>query len=213
MTTTIAAPLSRIRLSPGSSIQVSDLTWHDYSRFLQELGEDRSTRIAYQQGFLEIYMPSQLHEIVNRLLAKIIFTLAETLELDINDLGATTLSREDLEQGVEPDSCFYIQNAHLVQGLSPSVPDNLPPDLVVEVDIASSSDHKMKIYQAMGVSELWVYRKGKIAIYQLQETQYLEVDCSPTFPTVSHRQLTEWIELREKISDVAVVRAVRQFCS
>jgi len=114
MPVTLAAPLNQIVLAPGSAMTVSGLSWQHYQLFLAELGDDRATRLAYSGGSLEIRMPSKLHEIVNRLLSKIIFTLAEELGLEIVDLGSTTWNREDLDKSIELDSCFFIQNAGLV---------------------------------------------------------------------------------------------------
>jgi Uma2 family endonuclease len=212
MTAAIATPLSQIQISPGSAIQLTGITWQHYLALIEELGNDRSTRITYSHGILEIRMPGALHEIINRLLAKIIFTLAEEMGLDINDLGSTTFSRQDLDQGIEPDSCFYIQHAHLIQGLNPTIPENLPPDLAIEVDISSFSRDKMSIYQAIGVPEVWVYRQGQVKIYQLQENQYIEVLDSPTFPAVSVQQIQEWIRYREASNDSTTLREVRRFC-
>lgn len=212
MAVTLATPLNQITLSPGSAMAVSGLSWQHYQLLLAELGDNRATRLAYSNGVLEIRMPSQIHEIVNRLLSKIIFALAEELGLEIVDLGSTTWNREDLGKGIEPDSCFFIQNAHLVQGLNPEIPPDLSPDLAIEVDIASASDKKLAIYQALGVPELWVYSKGKIRILDLRDTQIREVENSLAFPTVSAEQLQAWINLRESGTDLVVVRAVRQFC-
>jgi len=212
MTVSLTTPLNQIRLAPGSAIALSGLTWQHYQALLQDLGDDRSTRIAYNEGVLEIRLPSKPHEIINRLLAKIIFTLAEALGMDINELGSTTFNREDLDKGIEPDSCFYIQNANVVQGFNPEIPHRLPPDLAVEVDISNSSEKKMVIYQALGIPELWVYRRGKVAFRILQEQHYVETSESQVFPRINQQQLNQWIQLRETGSDVTVVRAVRQFC-
>ncbi len=67
MTTVIATPINQIKLAPGSAMSVSGLTWKTYEALLQELGENRSTRIAYEQGVLEIRMPGEFHEVINRL--------------------------------------------------------------------------------------------------------------------------------------------------
>jgi Uma2 family endonuclease len=212
MTVTLATPLSQIVLSPGSAMTVSGLSWQHYQLLLAELGDDRATRLAYNDGALEIRMPSQLHEIVNRLLSKIIFALAEELELEIVDLGSTTWNREDLDKGIEPDSCFFIQNAHRVQGLNPEIPAGLSPDLAIEVDISNASDKKLAIYQALGVPELWVYRQGNVSLLDLRNTQIQKLKNSLAFSTVSADQLQMWIELRARESDLTVVKAVRQFC-
>lgn len=212
MTVTLATPLSQIVLSPGSAMAVAGLTWQHYQLLLTEFGERRTSRLAYDTGVLEIRMPSKLHEIINRLLSKIIFVLAEELGLDIVDMGSTTWNRQDLDKGIEPDSCFYIQNAYRIQGLNPEIPDDLQPDLAIEVDIANASDKKLAIYQALGISELWIYRQGQIKILQLQSSGYTEGDRSLAFPGISSKRLQTWIVLRETETELTVVRAVRQFC-
>jgi len=50
-----------------------------------------------------------------------------------------------------------------------------PPDLVVEIDITSSS--QFQIYATLGVPELWRYDERELQIYQLREQQYLPLLC------------------------------------
>jgi Uma2 family endonuclease len=212
-TAIIPTRLNTIQLPPGTKLQLQPVSWQQFESILQELGDSRATRISYGRGVLEIKMPSKLHEIINRLLAKIIFTLAEELNLEIVDLGSTTLSRQDLDQGIEPDTCFYIQNAALVQGLNPDIPDTLPPDLAVEVDISNKSDSKLSIYQALGVTEVWLYQqKEGVKINLLQEGKYRQANVSRALPIVNVDLLSQWLRLRETHTDLAVVRVVRQFC-
>lgn len=212
MTAALTAPLSQIVLSPGSAMTVAGLTWQHYQLFLAELGDDRAARLAYGDGTLEIRMPSQLHEIVNRLLSKIIFTLVEELEREVVDLGSMTWNREDLSKGIEPDSCFYIQNAGRVPGLNPEIPADLPPDLVIEVDIARASAWKRELYRTLGVPELWVYGKGRVEIWDLQGEKMAAVERRLAFPDLSSAQLQAWIARRETETDLTIVKAVRQCC-
>lgn len=211
MTITIATPISQIELTPGSAIRISGLTWAGYVVLLQELGEDRSTRVVYEDGVLEIRMPAQPHESANRVLAAIALTLAEEFGFEFNDLGSMTLNRPDLNRGIEPDSCFYIQNAQAGQGLGEAISDQLPPDLAVEVDIANRSDSKMRIYQAMGVPEVWLYQDQRLQIKQLQGGG-IDTVMSWAFPAVTSEQLNQWLDLRRSGTDLTVIRAVRQFC-
>lgn len=212
MTTVIATPISQIKLAPGSAITISGLTWKTYAALLQEMSEDRPTRIAYDQGVLEIRMPGELHEIVNRLLAKIITMLAMELGIEANDFGSVTLNREGLDRGIEPDTCFYIQHAAGGQGMDENYSESLPPDLVLEVDIASSSASKLPIYQAMGVPEVWLYRRQGLSIQWLQAEQYTDMSNSRAFPMVRVEQLNQWLKLRQTETDLAVLRDVQRFC-
>jgi Uma2 family endonuclease len=212
MIATIATPINQIELTPGSAIQINGVSWDDYLALLQQLGDQRSTRIAYDRGILEIRMSGQPHETINRLLAAIALTLAEELGFEFNDLGSMTMNRAALGQGVEPDSCFYIQNAKAGQGLGYPITSELPPDLAIEVDIANRSDSKLEIYQAMGVPEIWLYHRDTIAIRHLIDGTYTSNLYSLAFPTVSATQLDQWVELRKAGTDLTVVRAARQFC-
>jgi Uma2 family endonuclease len=212
MAATLATPLSQIELTPGSAIRITDVTWESYIALLSELGENRATRIAYDNGVLEIRMPGQLHEVINQVLAAIILALAEELGLEFNNLGSMRMNRPDLAKGIEPDSCFYIQSAQAGQGIEANIPQDLPPDLALEVDIANRSDSKLPIYQAMGVSEVWLCRQERLTILVLQGNAYQPQSASCAFPAVSTEQLNQWIQLRKTGTDLTVIRAVRQFC-
>lgn len=212
MTVAIATPVSQIELAPGSAIRISGVTWSGYIALLLELGDDRPTRITYDNGVLEIRMPGQTHEAANRVLATIALTLAEEFGFEFNDLGSMTMNRPDLSKGIEPDSCFYIQNAQAGQGLGEAISTDLPPDLALEVDIANKSDTKLSIYQAMSVPEVWLYQREVIKIKWLQGDAYVDSLTSRAFATISAEQLNQWLQLRRKGTNLTVVRAVRQFC-
>jgi len=212
MAVVLATPISQIELAPGSAIRIDGVTWEGYIALLQELGDDRSTRVAYENGVLEIRMPGQPHESVNRVLATIALTLAEGIGFEFNDLGSMTLNRPQLSKGVEPDSCFYIQNAQAGQGLGETISSDFPPDLALEVDIAHRSDSKLSIYEAIAVPEVWLYQHDQVKIKHLANGVYVDALTSFAFPAVSAEQLNQWLEVRRNGTDLSVVRAVRQFC-
>lgn len=92
-----------------------------------------------------------------------------------------------------------------------AIPTDLPPDLVLEVDIANKSDSKLSIYQAMGVSEVWLYQRDALKIKWLESGEYVDASTSRAFPTIGAEQLNQWLQLRRTGTDLTVVRAVRQF--
>jgi len=190
-------------------IVLQNVSWQTYQALLADMGDHRASRLTYDQGTLEIKMPSNLHEIINRLLARMVTTLTEELGLDLKDYGSTTLDREDLEKGVEPDSCFYIQNADRVQGLNSDTATDPPPDLAIEVDITSSSTRRMEVYKRLGIPEVWRYTKKGLTISQLQNGEYVEREFSPTFAMVSPAVIAQFLQLRETTDDNAVIRALR----
>ena len=203
--------LSNARQQP-QHIVMRGITWETYQRLLKDLVDHRSSRLAYDQGVLEIIMPSGVHEFINRILEAMIRTLVEELGLCLRGYGSTTLDREDLEKGAEPDSCFYIQNVNRILSKTLNLATDPPPDLAIEVDITSSSRRRFGIYLQLQIPEVWRYtqRQG-ITIYQFVEGDYQECEFSPTFSMVSGAVLMQFIQLAEEEDDISVIRALRQW--
>ena len=126
---------------PDQGIVLEGISWETYERLLSEHQESAGTRFTFDQGRLEIMVLSAKHERYKDLLVLLINVLAEELDIDLSSFGSTTFRRHDLERGFEPDACFYIQHADQV-----SAKDRLDlsvdpaPELVVEIDITSSSN-------------------------------------------------------------------------
>ncbi len=193
------APLSQQILLEGVS-------WNTYKALLDDLGDHRASRLAYGQGVLEITMPSDLHETRTKLLERMIEALTEELDLPIKGFRSTTLNREDLRQGAEPDSCFYIQNVGRIQGRTLNLDRDPPPDLILEVYISSPSKKRMEIYQQMGVPEIWRYVKGEVKLYQLQDDRYEIQAVSPSFPFVSAEQINRFLTAANAQDDNGLIR-------
>ncbi|KAM3103052.1 Uma2 family endonuclease [Phormidesmis sp. 146-12] len=206
-----------ITLIPSSSQQtqhivVEGVSWATYQALLQDLGDRRSSRLAYDRGTLEIIMPSDLHEFINRFLEALVRVLAEESKMRLRGYGSTTLNREDLEQGAEPDACFYIQNIGRILGKKLDITTDPPPDLAVEVDITSSSRRRFGVYLQLQIPEVWRYTESRgVVIYQLQKGEYVECEFSPTFPMISGAVLGQFLQLAETEDDISVVRSLRQW--
>lgn len=168
--------------SSSQRVILQNITWQTFETILAEMGDNRATRLAYDQGILEIMTPLMPHEHNNRLLEHLIFALAEELNLNLKSTGSVTCKRQDLLRGVEPDSSFYIQNELVMrQKQNLDLTQDPPPDLVIEVDYTSSSIDRMPIYLALGIPEVWRYDEPVMQIYQLREGVYVACDVSPTF--------------------------------
>ncbi|BBD65585.1 hypothetical protein NIES4072_07400 [Nostoc commune NIES-4072] len=50
----VVKPVSQMRLAPGSTVNIEDISWEEFESILQELGEKRSLRVAYSKSTLEI---------------------------------------------------------------------------------------------------------------------------------------------------------------
>lgn len=186
------------------------ISWPTFKAIINDVGENRAWRIAYDRGALEIRMPLQEHEEPKRLLEGFVEVVVDELEVEIRSLGALTLEREDLNRAVEPDSCFYIQNEAKVRGKAIDLSQDPPPDLVIESDHTSSSLDKFKIYAALGVPELWRYRRQNLEVYQLLGTEYQATDTSLAFACFPIREIPGLIEQSKTLGQRAVVRLFRK---
>lgn len=208
MTVTLINPSSE---KTTQRVVLSNISWQTYESLLAEAGDKRASRFSYSQGVLEIIMPSDLHETVNCLLKRIVTALTEELDLKIKGFGSTTLNREDLKQGAEPDSCFYIQNVDRILGRRLDISTSPPPDLVIEVDITSPSSNRFAVYRQLEIPEVWRYRAQTVQIYQWQNREYITCDRSPTFPILSVAMLNQFLQMAETEDDNAIIRSLRQW--
>jgi Uma2 family endonuclease len=172
--------LKQIEIPPGHKVVFKDINWQKFEQILEELGEHRSARIAYEHEALEIMVPLPEHEVNKVFIADFIKVLLEELDIEFYPLGSTTFKNELMAQGIEPDDCFYIENEAAVRGKNRlDLTVDPPPDLALEIDVTSRTH--LQIYQALGVPELWQFEKGKLQINVLREGEYVEVKFSPHF--------------------------------
>ena len=210
--TTTPLPLKPEFLTAATSNAIlQNISWQTYQAMLADMGDRRSARLNYDHGVLEIRMPSDLHEVINRLLARIIGVLAEELDLPLKEFGSVTLNRQDIKKGAEPDSSFYIQNSDRIQGSRIDISIDPPPDLVIEVDITNSSTRSFTVYQQLGIPEIWRYANGRVKIYQLQTGKYQECEFSATFTMISGAILDHFLQMSDTGDSISIVRAVRKW--
>jgi Uma2 family endonuclease len=176
--------LRQLSVPPGQHIILRDISWAEFERILVELGDRRSTKIAYQHGILELMTPLPEHETGKVIIGDFIKALLEELDLEFCSLGSTTFQHPLLDRGIEPDDCFYIKNEALIRGkLRLDLTIDPPPDLLLEIDITSRTHPD--IYAALGVPELWRFDdKGQLQINLLEAGKYIQSDFSPTFPNL-----------------------------
>ncbi len=182
----VLKPVSQITLTPGSIVTIPNITWLEFESILEELGEKRSARIAYSKETLEIMVPLPEHERPTDLISDIVKILLKSAGRRYEPFGSTTFKREGAA-GIEPDACFYILNYQRMISRRRLLPDDPPPDLAIETDVASKTT--IDAYLAIGVPEVWVYDSGRLRIYLLQDGEYLESDISPNFPGIAIAQM------------------------
>jgi Uma2 family endonuclease len=180
--------LRRLSVPPGQRVLLHDVSWQEFEEILEELGEHRAARIAYDNGTLEIMTPLPEHEDDKEIIGDLIKALLEELDIEFRSLGSTTFKNQDMVKGIEPDQCFYIQNEAAIRGKKRlDLTVDPPPDLGLEIDITSRTHPS--VYEALKVPELWRFEKGKLQINVLREGNYVKSQESPTFPGLSLTQV------------------------
>lgn len=196
----------------SSGILLKNISWKTYESLLNELAQQGGIRLTYDRGNLEIMTPSAPHEKYKKILGRFVESVSDELNVEICSLGSLTCRREDLARGLEPDQCYYIQNENVVWDKEQiDLNQDPPPDLVVEIDVTSSSIDRLSLYASLGVPEVWRYDGNRLIIYQLEAQEYVERDVSPTFPFLSQVEMLRFLELRKTTKENALLRLFREW--
>ncbi|WGV26902.1 Uma2 family endonuclease [Halotia branconii] len=200
--------------SRADRVVLYNISWQQFENILQDFGECRAARIAYDCGSLEIMTPLPEHEYYKKTISIAIEDIALELDLKYESYGSTTWKRESRMAGLEPDDCFYFQNEAVIRGrLDLDLSQDPPPDLALEIDLTSKSLNRFPIYARLGVPEIWCYDLGELKIYLLQNGEYIESETSLVFPNLPIRELPRLIEEHRTEGRRAMRKAVREWVS
>jgi Uma2 family endonuclease len=207
----VTLQLQQLVVHPGQRVQLQAVDWQEFEAILDELGDKRASRIAYSDGVLEIRMPLPKHEKAKVLIGDMVKILLEELDIDNECFGSSTFKRQDMAKGIEPDDCFYIENAAQMIGKDRlDLTIDPPPDLAIEVDVTSKTG--LEAYQALGVPELWRFEEGQLRISQLQAGQYQDVNFSPHFPNLAIADsISQFVERSQTEGRSQTLKAFRQW--
>jgi Uma2 family endonuclease len=200
-------------LPPGGTLTFQRVPWTEYEELLEDLGPGYTPRISYDHGRLEIAMPLPIHEYLKVCLSDLLRALTDELGLDMEGLGSTTFKYEGWLQGLEPDTCFYLQNVARIIGVKrfdPALPPPAP-DIAVEVDVTSESLSRFPIYAKLGVPEIWRCDERQVQMYHLTETGYVEAAASRAFPFLTGEALCQFLERCQTEGQSATLREFREW--
>ena len=193
-------------------VLLENVSWQTYEALVRDVEYQPGLRLTYDRGYLEITNPLVPHERTKKLTGRMVETLTEESNIEIRSLGSLTCKRRDLERGLEPDQCYYIQNEPAVRGKAEIDFDrDRPPDLAIEIDISSSSLDRMAIYADLGVPELWRYDGNDVTIYRLENKVYRTCDRSPTFPQMTPDAIVRFLEMSQTMGETSWIRTFREW--
>ncbi len=209
---TVIGPPPEVR---EQRVVLNHVSWETYERLLADHIDARSPRFTYNRGILEIMSPSTKHERFSGVLADVAALVAEERGVEFMDLRSVTLRRPDLERGVEPDSCFYLQHLQNVERISGGEEIDLivdpPPDLVIEVEITSPALSKLPIYASFGVPEIWLTDGRGVRILRLAAGEYKSSEQSEVLPPLNESVLSDFLEQSKTLKPLAWRKMVRNW--
>lgn len=182
-------------------ILIRNVDWQTYETFLTALGDHSSVRLAFYRGNLELMSPSPAHENFKWMLGRIIDTIAFEMRVPMQGGGSTTFKREHMQNGLEPDQCYWIAHESAVRGkLDLDLQSDPPPDLAVEIDMTRSSLNRLRMYADLGVPEVWRFDGNTLRAYVLQaDGEYAACTTSACFPFLTVNDLVPFLHPDEQV--------------
>jgi Uma2 family endonuclease len=196
MTLAIEAPKAGQRVG---SFVFESVDWRFYEDMLR-VNEGQHIRVTYDGGRMEVMTSTELHEALRTAVGRCLEHYAFATDIAILGRRNITCRREDLDKGLEPDECYYIQgrpmrdtNGHLDLSHGP------PPDLAIEIEVTRTVVPRRPIYEALGVPELWRVDESRIAVLHLVNGRYEMATSSRYFPALNLEVFNRFV--RVAVSD------------
>ena len=175
-------------------IVLHDISWKQYSAVLDMLGDTHpGIRTHYLEGVLEIMSPSEKHEGIKTMLARLVEIYAVERTIELNGFGQATYRRRVKERGLEPDECYFIGRKRRF------------PDIAFEVVLSHGIIDRLAIYQGLGVREVWLWRRGAFEIHRLTKAGYKRRDRSRFLPELDFTVLATLVQAKDQ------TQAIREF--
>ena len=158
------------------------VTWEQYESLLTVFEDRPGLRLIYQEGTLEIFMPSSEHEQIKKIVARLLERYAEEIDIALHGCGSTTFRQAATAQGLEPDESYCIGTLKEL------------PDLAIEINLTSGGIDKLAIYRGLGIPEVLVWQNHRLTLYDLRAEIDREVASSQFFPDLDLQLLARYIQ-------------------
>src|SRR5262249_41679094 len=119
----------------------------------------------------------------------------------IQGFGSATYRSEEQERGLEPDECYCIGA------------EKEYPDVAIEVVLANPLVDKLRVYEGLGVREVWVYQGGRFSLWTLEATGYVAAERSRYFPDLDFEVLAAHVVMPDQDAAVRAYWNVLQSAS
>ncbi|WP_333157011.1 Uma2 family endonuclease [Microcoleus sp. B9-D4] len=186
MTQTLLQPLDQRFIHSG-------ISWQQFKLIEQGFSDSPGIRLFYYKGEVEILAVSEDHEAISRTLTILLALYFDIKDIEFKPTGSLTLETEG-EASAQPDESYLIGRS-----------TGTPPDLSVEVIFTSGNVKKLQRYRVLGVSEVWFWEDGVLAMYRLGSEDYEKIYSSVVLPDLDINLLCRCLLMASS------VEAMREF--
>ena len=199
---------------PEQRVSLNNISWQLLEKLLKARKDNNISKISYCQGRLEFMSPFWGHEIINNRIESMIWILTDELNIEMGKAGKAgkvMLKKENMGLAKEPDACYYAhQNAPQAKAkINVDLSEDIPPDLVIEIEQSRSSLNQLEIYANLGVPEVWIYKNDNITFYQLQKKRYINRERSFIFPILPGSKVIEFLSECEELGEKQAIENLR----
>jgi Uma2 family endonuclease len=172
-------------------VTLLDVSWEQFKAIEAPLLDNRSVKLTYLAGVLEIMAPiGDKHEYVKRTLSYLLEAYMRSKEIRFYGRGGFTLEEPGYASGT-PDESYCIGT------------DKEIPDIVIEVIVSSGSINRKELYKPKRIPEVWFWKSQQLRIFQLSQTgEYEEVTRSSFFPDLDIALLLKYIDYPDQYDAV-----------
>jgi Uma2 family endonuclease len=176
-------------------IPLHGVTWEQYEAMIAAVGSRPRLRMTYLEGLLEIMTILAEHEMLKKIIARLIEIYALEKDIDLFSCGPATYRSAVAARGLEPDESYCVGTRKEFS------------DFAIEVVLTSGGLDKLKVYQGLGIPEVWFWQDRRLTVQSLQAD-------GDTYAPVSHSVLLPDLDLNllsEHIRPEDEPQAVRAF--
>jgi len=193
----VAVP-ARQRVTPEEGDQrlvLRGIPWRTYL-LLNDAVEEPGVRMAYCEGELEIMTIGRSHELFKTMIGRLLELFALERDVPLHGYGSMTLREEMKARGLEPDECYTL--GHPLVDF---------PDLAIEVVVTHGGLDKLRIYEGLGVREVWRYADGAFTVHRLRAGRYEQAAESRLVPGMDFAVLARFTTREDQPAAMREFRA------
>lgn len=179
-------------------IPLHGVSWEQYEAMVTAVGSRPRLRMTYLEGLLEIMTISAEHEMLKKMIARLIETYALEKDVDLFSCDSATYRNAAAARGLEPDESYCVGTRKEF------------PNFAIEVVLTSGGLDKLKVYQGLGIPEVWFWQDGRLMVQRLQADgdAYTPVSRSVLLPDLDLDLLPEHIRPEDEPQAVKAFRNI-----